>query len=101
MMKYQVIKHIDTIKEWSYMDIQLNLIKWGDIPAKYDIRKWEGKEPRKGISLSKEESEALLFALARELGYQCTRIKQDQSEEQMPFGLTDDNDNKDENSSES
>ena len=98
MMKYQVIKHIDTIKEWSYMDIQLNLIKWGDIPAKYDIRKWEGEEPRKGISLSKEESEALLFALAKELGYQCTRIKQDQSEEQIPFGLTDDN--SDENYSE-
>lgn len=48
--------------------------------------------------MSKEESEALLFALAKELGYQCTRIKQDQSEEQIPFGLTDDN--SDENYSE-
>lgn len=78
MMKYQMIKHIETIKEWSTMNIQFNLMKWGDAPAKYDIRKWEGNEPRKGVSLSKEEAEILLMALSKELGFNCEK-KQDKS----------------------
>lgn len=92
MMKYQIIKHIETIKEWSTMNIQLNLMKWGDVPAKYDIRKWEGEEPRKGISLAKDEAEMLLIALCKELGYKCEKIEEkvcaSEREEESTSNLT-------------
>ena len=45
---------------------ELNLVKWGDHPPKYDMRPWDEERDRmgKGITLTKEE----LLILKKELG---------------------------------
>lgn len=68
-MKGKIIKHIATIKEWNSISIELNLVKWGNAPEKYDIRKWENGEPMKGISIDVEDIFKLYQALGSELGY--------------------------------
>ena len=42
-------------------NLELNLVSWGDRPAKYDIRSWSPDHQKmgKGITLTKEELEAL------------------------------------------
>lgn len=93
----RVIRHIATIKEWKTVSIELKLIDWGDGEPQYDIRKWNGNEPMKGISLRKEDLIELYDAIQEELGYDVCDVKsetQDLSfeiaesdEEVLPFGL--------------
>lgn len=73
-MDYKVLKKIATIKDGKTVQIQLNQVKWGSNPVKYDIRKWEGDKPQKGISLNDEEAESLLLELGKELGYKCEKM---------------------------
>lgn len=75
-MEYKIIKHIETLKKWSTVSLEFNFVKWGSSEAKYDIRKWSLDEPRKGVSLSKDEAELLYEALKRELGHDKEKDKE-------------------------
>ena len=61
-IKFEIIKKIGVLsksdKGWAK---ELNLIRWNDREAKYDIREWspDGKTMGKGVTLSKEELAAL------------------------------------------
>jgi len=61
-IKYEVIKKIGVLsKSASGWAKQLNLIRWNDRDAKYDIREWspDGEKMGKGVTLSREEMVAL------------------------------------------
>ncbi len=64
-IKFEIIKKIGVLsksdKGWAK---ELNLIRWNDREAKYDIREWspDGKTMGKGVTLSNEE-----LAVLREL----------------------------------
>jgi hypothetical protein len=64
--KYEIIEKIavlsESSKDWTK---ELNLIKWNDREAKYDIREWspDGEKMGKGITLSDEEMAILKGAL--------------------------------------
>lgn len=79
-MNFKVIEHIATIKEWKTVSIELNIVDWGDGNRKYDIRKWSGKEPLKGISMDKEDLHALYNILGKDLGFS-------EEETDVPFGV--------------
>ncbi|MGL4985946.1 MAG: YdbC family protein [Treponemataceae bacterium] len=59
---FEIKEHIGVISEskngWK---MELNLVSWGKREAKYDIRSWSAdhKKMGKGVTLAKEELEAL------------------------------------------
>lgn len=59
---YEIVEEHGVLSEgkggWK---MELNLITWGDRPAKYDIRSWSPDHEKmgKGITLTKEELGAL------------------------------------------
>jgi hypothetical protein len=61
-IKFEIVKKIGvlskTSKGWTK---ELNLISWNEREPKYDIREWapDGQTMGKGVTLSKEELEAL------------------------------------------
>ena len=61
-IKFEIIKKIGVLSEsekgWAK---ELNLVRWNDREPKYDIRAWspDGQKMGKGITLSKEELDAL------------------------------------------
>lgn len=65
--KYEVVEKIAVLsqssKGWTK---ELNLIKWNDREAKYDIREWspDGQKMGKGITFSKDEAKILKAALS-------------------------------------
>ena len=67
MTNHTVVKHITNIGSSSTYTIELNVVKWGKNPEKYDIRKWVSGEPLKGICLDQEEATILYYALGKEL----------------------------------
>jgi hypothetical protein len=61
-IKFEIIKKIGALsKSGSGWTKELNLIRWNDRDAKYDLRDWapDGEKMRKGVTLSKEELSAL------------------------------------------
>jgi hypothetical protein len=66
-IKFEIVKSIGVLstseKGWSK---ELNLVSWNDRPAKYDLREWspDHEMMSKGITLSKEELQALKALLA-------------------------------------
>jgi len=66
-IKFEIVKSIGVLstseKGWSK---ELNLVSWNDRPAKYDLRAWspDHEMMSKGITLSKEELQALKALLA-------------------------------------
>ncbi|MCR5102586.1 MAG: hypothetical protein K6B41_14665 [Butyrivibrio sp.] len=78
-LKYEIIDNLSTIKT-QYDEIQVNYMKWGNNPPKYDIRKWsfEG-EPLKGFTLSKEE----MLELYADLKYQLNHPEAELPEKQL------------------
>ncbi len=46
--------------------LELNMVSWGDRPAKYDLRSWSPDHTKmgKGVTLTKEELSALKNLLA-------------------------------------
>lgn len=56
--KFEIEKHIAVIstneKNWTK---ELNLVKWGEYPSKYDIREWNADHTRmsKGLTFTEEE----------------------------------------------
>ena len=69
--KYEIVKELGVISEgargWTK---ELNLVSWNDKPPKYDIRDWapDHEKMGKGISLTKEELEALYDLIGEALG---------------------------------
>lgn len=59
---YEIVEENGVLSEgkggWK---LELNLVSWGDRPAKYDIRSWSPDREKmgKGITLTKEELAAL------------------------------------------
>ena len=67
MLKYTIVRRIATIKEWSTTTLELNIVKWGNNPEKYDLRRWEGDTPGKGLTLTEEDLEELFNVIGDEL----------------------------------
>ena len=67
-LKYELVKKIKKLSETEGSRKELNIIKWGDAEPVYDIRKWRGEQPTKGISLTEAEAKELLKALQKALG---------------------------------
>ena len=59
---FKIVESVGTIAEgkggWN---LELNLVSWGDRPAKYDIRSWSPDHQKmgKGVTLTKEELSSL------------------------------------------
>lgn len=61
-IKYEIVKKIGVLsKSASGWAKELNLIRWNEREAKYDLRDWsaDGEKMGKGVTLSKEELLAL------------------------------------------
>ena len=59
---FNIQQNLGTISEGkSGWKMELNLVSWGDRPAKYDIRSWSTDHQKmgKGITFTKEELAAL------------------------------------------
>ena len=67
MIKYTIVRHIATIKGWGTKTLEFNVVKWGNNPAKYDLRRWDGDSPGKGLTLSKDDLEELFNIIGDEL----------------------------------
>lgn len=65
-LKCEILETLVMLPKSGKYHKELNLIKWGDNPPKYDLRGWSGdrSEMTKGITFSKEE----LKILKEELG---------------------------------
>ncbi len=62
-IKYEIVKHLGVLsqnaKDWTK---EINLVRWNDRAAKYDIRDWspDHESMSKGITLSEDEMEKLI-----------------------------------------
>jgi len=70
---YKIVKHLAVIGGFGDEAKELNLISFGNKTPKYDLRSWttdDNGNPKmlKGITLSKDEAQALRDALNKELG---------------------------------
>lgn len=82
-LQHEVIKNLATVTT-QYDEIQVNLMKWGNNSLKYDIRKWSfDGDPLKGFTLSEEE----LLELYRELKCHFDDEKVDSLDDNLPFSL--------------
>jgi len=60
--KFEITKSIGTVSEGKAgWNVELNLVSWGDRPAKYDIRSWSPDHQKmgKGLTLTNEELKSL------------------------------------------
>ena len=70
-IKYDIVENIGVLstnaKGWTK---ELNLVSWNEREPKYDIRDWNPSHERmsKGITLTKEEAQALYEILKEEFG---------------------------------
>ena len=70
-LKYEIAEELGVLSEnekgWRK---ELNLVSWNEREPKYDIRDWNPNHDRmsKGITLTKEEAEALYEILEEEFG---------------------------------
>lgn len=70
-LKYEIAEELGVLSEnekgWRK---ELNLVSWNERGPKYDIRDWNPNHDRmsKGITLTKEEAEALYEILKEEFG---------------------------------
>ena len=65
--KFEIVKNIAVLStERSGWTKEINLVSFNDAPPKYDIRSWDPDHEQmgKGISLSREEMQTMLDALA-------------------------------------
>ena len=66
-LSYEIIETVGVLSEGNNgWQKELNIVKWGDNEAKYDIRSWDENHEKmgKGITLSDEEAAILKKALA-------------------------------------
>lgn len=65
--KFEIVKNIAVLSTdrngWTK---EINLVSFNDAPPKYDIRSWDPDHQKmgKGVSLSREEMQTMLDALA-------------------------------------
>ena len=75
-LKYEIAEELGVLSEnekgWRK---ELNLVSWNEREPKYDIRDWNPNHDRmsKGITLTKEEAEALYEILKEEFGEYCEK----------------------------
>ena len=64
-MEYEIVEVLATLSESGKWKKQLNIVRWGDNIAKYDIRSWNDDKSKsgKGVTLTIEELRALKKAL--------------------------------------
>ena len=65
--KFEIVKNIAVLSTGrSGWTKEINLVSFNDAPPKYDIRSWDPDHEKmgKGISLSREEMQTMLDALA-------------------------------------
>jgi len=65
--KFEIVKNIAVLStDRSGWTKEINLVSFNDAPPKYDIRSWDPEHQKmgKGVSLSREEMETMLDALA-------------------------------------
>ena len=65
--KFEIVKNIAVLStERSGWTKEINLVSFNDAPPKYDIRSWDPDHEKmgEGISLSREEMQTMLDALA-------------------------------------
>ena len=61
--KYEIVQKIATLYDnGKGYTKEINLIKYNDADALYDIRKWHNGEMQKGVTLTKQELIALVEA---------------------------------------
>jgi hypothetical protein len=82
MINYTIVRRIATIKEWSTTTLELNIVKWGDGPEKYDLRRWDGDSPGRGLTLTEEDLEELFNVIGEELD--LFEIE-DEDEDRFPY----------------
>ena len=60
-LKYRIVRTLAVFPADGKFHKELNLIEWGNLKARYDLRGWtsDRSEMTKGITLSKEEMEYL------------------------------------------
>ena len=66
-LKFEITEELGIEKGWRK---ELNLVSWNEREPKYDIRDWNPSHERmsKGITLTKEEAQALYEILKEEFG---------------------------------
>ena len=70
-LKYEITEELGVLSENEKgRRKELNLVSWNERDAKYDIRDWNPSHERmsKGVTLTKEEAEALYEILKEEFG---------------------------------
>lgn len=71
VFKYEIKKHIATISAMNdgRFTLELNLISYGDNPARYDLRKWDraANKMLRGVTFTADDAQKILEALQKEL----------------------------------
>lgn len=64
-IQFEIVETIQTLSQSGSWYKQLNIVRWGDNIAKYDLRVWNADHTKagKGVTLSFEEARALKKAL--------------------------------------
>lgn len=64
-VKCEILDTFVELPEQKGYHLELNLVKWGDNPPKYDLRRWNEDRSKmtKGVTLSREELILLIEAL--------------------------------------
>lgn len=65
---YTIVQHLASFPSTGAWTLELNLISWAGRPATFDLRKWNADHSKmsKGVSMSKQELDALGAFLAQE-----------------------------------
>lgn len=70
-IKFEIKKHYGTVKQNGAYSTEVNLVSWNGQPNKLDIRQWktteQGKQPLKGMTLDRTQTQALYDALTEVL----------------------------------
>ena len=61
---FEIITTFFTITEKNGSTLQLNHMKWGNNPPKYDLRRWKDGKPLKGVSMTAESLKYVCKAMA-------------------------------------
>lgn len=56
-IKCEILEGLVELPESKGFHLELNLVKWGDNPSKYDLRRWNGDRSKmaKGVTMTREE----------------------------------------------
>ena len=64
---FKVVRHLGLLGPAQDGQVKMaSIVQWRDLEQSLDIRKWDGEEPKKGISLREDEIRALCMVLKHE-----------------------------------